>query len=159
INATAGAVSNHFFMIRDPDRDRLVLFGGQEPVADPKARAKSLRDTWEWEGQIWAKVSGTGPTERAHFALAYDNARRETLLFGGGPGDFWKWDGSTWRTIKASSAPSPRWGVRMTFDANAKTMVLFGGCPSGGGRPKTPLDDTWLWDGVRWSQANTPGPS
>lgn len=159
INTTAGSVSNHFFMLRDPDRDRIVLFSGQEAVADPKSHAKVLRDTWEWDGQKWAKVSATGPTERAHYALAYDSARRQTLLFGGGSNDFWKWDGSNWRALKAVPGPSPRWGVRMAFDAGAKKMVLFGGRPSGSGRPKTPLDDTWLWDGVQWSQATVPGPS
>src|SRR2546430_6822932 len=48
------------------------------------------------------------------------------------------------------SGPPARMGAAMTYDAATKAVVLFGGT-RGDGSP--PLDDTWTWDGCRWTQA------
>src|SRR2546421_6397690 len=47
-------------------------------------------------------------------------------------------------------SPPARMGAAMTYDATTKTVVLFGGTRGDGG---SPLDDTWTWDGCRWTQA------
>src|SRR5439155_21996111 len=63
------------------------------------------------------------------------------------------------RAATARATPSPctpggsppaRMGAAMTYDAATKTVVLFGGTRGDGG---SPLDDTWTWDGCRWTQA------
>ena len=47
----------------------------------------------------------------------------------------------------------PRYGQAMVYQAIRGRVVLFGGFSGGY------LGDTWEWDGVRWIQRTTPGPS
>ena len=43
----------------------------------------------------------------------------------------------------------------MAFDARRQVMVLFGGIDSAGHK----LGDTWEWNGTRWAQVSSIGPS
>lgn len=88
------------------------------------------------------------------FGLAYDEARRETILFGGGGPNNQTWSlvGNDWVLKNPSVAPSPRYDPAMTYDAARQQVVLFGGNPV----PQSPtaLSDTWVWDGTNWMQLN-----
>jgi hypothetical protein len=44
----------------------------------------------------------------------------------------------------------------MAFDRRANRLVLFGGQANG---PTSSLADTWTWDGERWTQVASTGPS
>jgi hypothetical protein len=89
-------------------------------------------------------------------ALAYDRARRRTVLFGGVRNisshrsllldDTWEWDGTEWKEIHAMPAPSPRSSPAGAFDG--KRVLVFGGT----GEPAALLSDTWAWDGSAWSK-------
>src|SRR5205807_1445284 len=89
-------------------------------------------------------------------ALAYDTIRGQTVLFGGTPdgitffSDTWTWDGTTWtQRFPATSPTTPRGYYRVAYDAARQQVVLFGGQ----GPNNNPLyDDTWVWDGVNWTQ-------
>ena len=63
--------------------------------------------------------------------MAYDSARRRTVLFGGIEtsryADTWEWSGSAWAGGPTTVAPSARYGAMMVFDAARSRMVLFGG--------------------------------
>ncbi len=48
---------------------------------------------------------------------------------------------------QAPSGPPARFGAAMAADSARGTVVLFGGLDK-----TTPLDDTWTWDGVSWTQ-------
>ncbi len=145
-----GAVSNHFSMVYDPDRDRVVVFGGQD------LEERALSETWEWDGQQWVEVASTGPTTLAHYALAYDAARQHVLLLGEGVNQLWAWDGSAWRRLSAAGGPGPRGGGRMAFHAGTGQVVVFGGFNYATRRP---FGDTWLWDGAAWTEYTGPGPT
>jgi len=91
--------------------------------------------------------------------MAFDSARGEIVLFGGGQDTFsvyadtWTWDGATW-TLRAAPGPSARAYHAMTFDAARGCVVLFGGA----GPNQNSRGDTWEWDGASWSQRATTGP-
>jgi hypothetical protein len=150
-------VCDHFAMVYDSNRGKVVLFGGQDPDLTLHG------DTWEWDGSSWTKVieeSGSTPPKRAHYALGYDSAREQVLLFGGySPtfgdlNDLWEWDGVTWNEIKTNDSPPARAGARMAFDAKRRVMVLHGGS-----RNRGMLSETWTWDGRRWRMVSEEGPS
>jgi hypothetical protein len=107
----------------------------------------------------WTQRSVSGPSPRSSHAMAYDSARRVTVLFGGWNGsnfngETWEWNGSTW-TQRAVSGPSPRDSHAMAYDSVRGVTVLFGGMSFG----PTYYDDTWEWNGTVWTQRMVSGPS
>ncbi len=155
VDSRPGARSSHT-MIYDSERRRVVLVGGQWPSAIPG-------DTWEWDGFAWTQVSQTGPRDRIFAAGAYDRARHLGVLFGGwGPpllGDTWEWGGTAW-AFRTESGPPPRYAHSMAYDSVRGVAVLFGGWVEGGTDCFPCLDDdTWEWDGNRWRNVGTTGPS
>jgi len=103
---------------------------------------------------------------RGH-AMAYDEARHVTILFGGwGTEDgaavsdrasTWSWNGSTWSRV-ATSGPSARHDASMVYDASRQRVVLYGG-RSGSFPNEALLTDTWEWNGTAWSKVADTGPS
>lgn len=143
-------------MAYDSARQELILFGGLDAPGD----------TWAWNGSIWLRKSVDGPGPRSGHAMAYDAERRNIVLFGGSvsgtySGETWLWDGSRWAKA-AVTGPSARYACSMVYDAARKKVVLFGGNVvrvSGGEKVGEYVSDTWLWDGVAWTQATGTGPS
>jgi hypothetical protein len=102
----------------------------------------------------------SAPSARCCAGMAYDAATQSTVLFGGGNGgvsppvrnaDTWVWTGK-WSQQFPSASPLPRQGAAMAYDPSTGTVVLFGG----GTSDNTPLNDTWTWDGVTWTQQFPP---
>jgi hypothetical protein len=165
-------------MAYDPDRGVMVLFGGQFRSCtgcDWEYRG----DTWEWDGSTWlerctsAECASAKPNPRSMQAMAYDQRRHKVVMAFGSSGEptgdcnvvgqcsgTWEWDGSRWtRTDQASSSsPARRSGSSMAWDGASGTVLLFGGkAASGyscGGATGAECQDTWAWDGERWSQKN-----
>lgn len=166
ISTAAGtpAVRNAHALAYDPERARVLLFGG--------ADERSVHDDlWEWDGRTWRLLASGGPPARTFPALAYDRARKRLVLFGGNRvlfgsegerdtflGDTWEWSEGRWsrRTVEG---PSPRAEAGVAYDLRRQRLVLFGGYrTSGAGRVR--LGDTWEWDGSRWEEkASARGPS
>lgn len=148
-------------MAYDSARQNIVLFGGQSIPFFPS----DLNDTWIWDGNNWVqKFPATSPPARLLTAMAYDQARGQTVLFGGWQfptstifSDTWIWDGNNWTEKKPATSPPTRYDASMVYDAMHKVIVLFGG-----GSPSGPfLNDTWIWDGYNWTQkfpATVPSP-
>lgn len=106
---------------------------------------------------VWADHTPP-PGPRRNHAMAYDDARNVTVLFGGlddndtSLGDTWEWNGSEWDLV-STNGPAPRSGHRMAYDNVRRVTVLFGGGDD------TYLGDTWEWDGAAWTLMSTNGPS
>src|SRR5262245_28004587 len=100
---------------------------------------------------VWTQRQDIGPSGRAGHAIAYESARKRTLLFGGrgkeSLGDTWEWDGEAWTQV-ADIGPSGRDGHAIAYDAGRSRAVLFGGRAEGGDLRA----DTWEWDGEAWTQ-------
>jgi hypothetical protein len=134
----------------DTRRERIVAANHCNPCPGPHR-------TWEWDGRRWTLPAAEGPPARRGGALVYDEARSQTLLFGGERDgeyldDLWAWDGAAWTPVPASG-PGPRTRHAMAYDTHRRVAVLFGG--SNGAR----FNDTWEWDGAAWTIRSVAGPS
>lgn len=109
----------------------------------------------------WTKVTTGGPARRIITAMAFDEARGRTVMFGGDQarvgviGETWTWDGATWQQ-HTGLEPEPRYGHVMAYDPERKNVVLFGGYDRG---KKIWFPETWIWDGAAWTKHAVPGPS
>jgi hypothetical protein len=100
------------------------------------------------------KAPPASPSGRSRFAMTWDGARGQVVLFGGDDGssilgDTWVWDGSTWtQKFPANSPPALR-ETSMAYDAARGQVVLFGGWDG-----RQLRSDTWIWDGSTWTQTS-----
>jgi hypothetical protein len=137
----------------DAARDAVVLFGG---FTAPNSRTSALNDTWMLVGSTWTEAATNArPSVRGGAAMSYDPGRQRTVLFGGGYGtstfgDTWEWDGDRWDRV-ATTGPLPRSDAAMAYAPALGGVVLFGGTMTGGLGQPVLADDTWVWDGERWS--------
>ena len=97
--------------------------------------------------QDWQQIV---PARSGH-AIAYDEARGRTVLFGGSAfellgNDTWECDGTRWTRRSLLIAPSPRRDYGFTYDSRRQCCVLFGGLTDQGA-----IDDTWEYDGQAWT--------
>jgi len=156
-------VRNAHAMTYDPDHGVVLLFGG----ADER---QVLADLWAWNGQEWHCLAEGGPPPRTFPALAYDRARKRLMLFGGNRvlfgtaedtntflDDMWAWNGEAWHQIHTKTPPA-RAEAGIAYDSERKRIVLFGGYRTLNGE-RIRLGDTWEWDGHRWEQMSSEGPS
>jgi hypothetical protein len=145
-------------MAYDPNRGRPLMLG-LNPASD---LATMVHDGVEWQ----TIMSPTQPSGRTGWAMAYDSARDELVLFGGRPAwqnwvdlaDTWVFDGANW-TQKTPAVSPPARSAVACYDTARARVVLFGG--AAGPSQQTLFDDTWEWDGATWSMvqiANAPQP-
>ncbi len=143
----------HAKMVYDAARERIVLFGG-------RYNSTPYNDTWEWDGTNWQNVMPQGnlPLPRSDHEMIYNPAEGKVMLFGGSDNDkkysdTWEWDGTAWRERtpeEPGSSPTERSSHTMVYDAANARVVLFGGCEVDFVCKKD-LDDTWIWNGERWT--------
>ena len=80
------------------DGSQSLLFGGLQFLSGPPG--DTMGDTWSWDGRFWTQRQDIGPQPRTLHAMAFDSARKKTVLFGGaGPGrtfaDTWEFSQRT----------------------------------------------------------------
>jgi hypothetical protein len=139
------SMNHSYAMAYDAARKRVVLFGGSKPnYSGP------TNDTWEYDGTAWAlRQPNAVPSPRNGACMAYDSARRVSVLFGGSldaptnsvANDSWEWDGNVWR--QGPSGPPARRSCVMAYDQARGAIVLFGGNPNAHARGA--LGDTWVY--------------
>jgi hypothetical protein len=140
----------------DSVRHVVVLFGGSGPAGI--GQGQYFQDTWTWDGRQWHLQSPKHqPNPRARAAMAFDERRGVTVMFGGeGTTTYdatWTWDGTDWSLLDPSRSPGWRHFMSMAYDAARGVMVLFGGT-----LPGIRLNDTWTWDGTTWTRQPAPAP-
>jgi hypothetical protein len=136
-------------------RHEAVLFGGMDQSTG------YLGDTWTWQAGCWTKHTlQSGPTARAHGAIAYDRRRGVVVLTGGDaaapdgtaafPQDTWLWDGAIWSRAVASP---PMVMPLSAYDDDMQRVVLVGFNADGQAQ-------IWSWDGSSWNTVSStaPGP-
>jgi len=127
-----------------------VLFG--RTGANPGV-VRGLRFT----GSGWQEVSSSTPIETRFYAgFALDTMRHEVVRFGGRDlaapiatsyrDDTWTFDGA-WHLEAPATVPPARNFSRLAFDPLRGEVLMFGGTTASGD-----LADTWVWNGVDWTQ-------
>jgi hypothetical protein len=147
----------------DSERDRLVLWGGQNPARDGLADPLLVH-----EGQAdgtWTSVAVTDPESdgspagRRAFGMAYDRSRRRVVIHGGCAthdggfvcpqnellDDTWEWDGQSFRRARFSDPegdanPSPGETMKILEITDALRML-------GSKSLLTAEGLIWDWDG------------
>ena len=157
-------VRNAHGMVYHGARETVLLFGGAD-------HCQVLGDTWEWDGVEWTRVTEGGPSARTFPTMAYDELKKQVVLFGGTsvylgsedrPAEFfddtWILSDGSWEKIAPLRSPPARAEASMAYDAARDRVVLFGGY-------HIQLDevvwlgDTWEWDGTHWTPVAVDGPS
>lgn len=161
---------NGHAMTFDRHRKKVILFGGGGGSSHGGGAPMQFGDTWEWDGESWTQSSAPGPPARIGAQLSYDVRRRRVVLFGGADlanrrnfSDTWEWDGGIWREV-GSSGPAARFYHVMIYDEARGKSLLFGGNTAAGQLSLEKMKegkrgDTWEWDGKKWSQVSSSGPS
>ncbi|MFN8589188.1 MAG: kelch repeat-containing protein [Candidatus Eisenbacteria bacterium] len=122
--------------VYDAARRRLVLFGGTTPSYRNDAWALDLAGA-----PVWSAIAPAGTiAAREEHGAVYDVARDRMVIFGGYDqampyyhllGDLaaLTFDGTSawWGLEPAGAQPSPRWGMKTVYDAEADGMWLYGG--------------------------------
>src|SRR5436190_4452525 len=144
----------------DEAHEVVVIFGGRHyQLVNGNWVPGDLGDTWIWNGQEWSEQHPINkPPPRSFTTMAYDPAVGKIVLFGGWCfscgtylNDTWEWDGNNWTQINTPTAPPPRIGASIGYDAAHNQFVLFGGQVVIGGVSRR-VADTWIFDGVTWTQ-------
>jgi RHS repeat-associated protein len=97
----------HHRLAYDTARQQTVLFGGQGPNNTP-----IYNDTWVWDRTNWTQqFPATSPPGHSLPAMAYDEARSQTVLFGGLSGtsfvnDTWVFGAPTSTTCPIGPPPT-----------------------------------------------------
>jgi hypothetical protein len=123
----------------DAARQRLIMMGGYDPVWP-------CSDLWEWDGVQWQMVEPTAVPPDA--TLVTDLARNKVRAFSG-DGRVWERSGDGWVPVAVAGAlPPARSMASFAYDAGRQRTVMFGGVQG-----QQLVNETWEWDGARWSQA------
>jgi cysteine-rich repeat protein len=138
----------------DGGRGMVLLYGGVATNVPQK-------DTWQWTGEAWSSVTiaPVTPPAFAEIASAYDALRGRMIVFGGYipttnsySNQTWILDRGRWSTVGGTAPPARSYSA-MAYDPLADRAVLFGGWNTGG-TSRQIFNDTWIFDGATWSQAN-----
>ncbi|HEY4055085.1 MAG TPA: kelch repeat-containing protein [Kofleriaceae bacterium] len=159
----------------DPDRARVVVFGGVPSAATKAsgsgansdgvtARVYELVEHTFFHPFVLGDPQNGAPVERHSAAAAYADfgTTRGTFFFGGSSkalgvaplGDFWLLQADAsgelqWHMLPGG--PSARSGAGMVFDKQRGKLVMFGGSDS----TDTRLADVCEYDGTAWSPCTT----
>jgi len=133
--ATAPSARGGAGMAYDPDRAKVVLFGGStNSVASGYSGV--LADTWEFDpvANTWTnKMPATTPDADAFPSVQYDPVHKKIVMFAmqknatAGTLHQWAWDGTDWADITSGSPPPVRRFARVVFDEARKEFVMHGG--------------------------------
>jgi uncharacterized protein (TIGR03437 family) len=131
-------------------------------------RPKLCPQGWIWliicAAQLGAQTANwtqqnpqTSPSPRGTPRLAYDSKHSQVVLFSGGDNETWTWDGANWTLLNPAQSPPARSNSNIAYDSGHRQVVVFGG--QGLAPTYTKFNDTWLWDGSDWTEAQQIGPS
>ena len=137
----------------DQQRNQLLMLGIERASGTGRA---NRTDLWTWTGSAWTTVGAafSGPDLSPVQPMVSLGASGGLLVFDGGTlqgaPSTWTWNG-TWTKAAVNDSPSARNGVALAYDSDRRRVVLFGG-----GTRSADFNDTWEWDGQRWTRVGSP---
>jgi len=123
-------------MAYDSVRNRIVLFGGLG------YQREELDDTWEWDGSNWTYIETSISPPAGRRSMHYiDHMQTIEIL----SNEYaYRWDGIDWtQTYINPPYPWSRSSAGWGYDSIRSECVLF----------MIPENETWLFDGIQWQQA------
>ena len=146
-------------MTYDSIRERIVLFGGSDTLAE-------FNDTWVYENRDWKQIeTPNAPAKRMMSGLAFDPVRDRVVLFGGlsiGDDrttterlyDMWEFDGTTWTRV-IESGPQVR-SPLLFWNEKAGRVQLLGNVEDFVTRLYEYDTTTHAWNNIEFDAANAP---
>jgi hypothetical protein len=135
-------------LVYDPALKGVVAFGGEAPFG-----SAYYNDTWLFHHGTWTQLFPTvSPPPRSQYAMAYDAADSEIVMFGGYDGsahelsDTWVFNGATWAKVTTSTSPDGRQFASMVYDSLTHHTLLVAGTNSTIGS----TIDTWAFHAGTW---------
>jgi hypothetical protein len=106
---------------------------------------------WVWKGNAWQVLSNSTPSTSKQGLQSLAMLKNDIVLYEGDNAIdnislTWIFSKNKWQS-KRTPGPSPRVGAAMIYDNKRKKTILFGG-----NNRKIVFNDTWEWDGVKWSE-------
>ncbi|MEO8383512.1 MAG: kelch repeat-containing protein [Acidobacteriota bacterium] len=137
---------------RDPERNVVWLLGGLSEFSTSNDSIFYNDDQWRFQNGQWSQegvLPGT-PSQCATPLSTFDTDRKVLIVVCGG-GSISEFDGTAWKEFGGlSDTPDPRRFAGLAYDQNLKKTVYFGGYDGLNYR-----DDTWTWDGTKWTKVKT----
>ncbi|MFZ2493070.1 MAG: hypothetical protein WA208_16425 [Thermoanaerobaculia bacterium] len=131
--------------VSDPVTKSIWMYGGLEQHG-----TGYLDDFWQYRNGQWYKLAADpAPTNCGMPLAVFDSDRNKVVLNCAGD-SMWEFDvnASTWASFtNLSEKPGSRRFAHMAYDPQLKKTVFFGGLET-----YEYKNDTWLWDGTKWSQ-------
>jgi hypothetical protein len=117
-------------LVADDEAQRVVLYGGY-------SNAMPVRDTWDWNGSsgVWTKHEVVPAGVFDQMAVAYDQRRTQTVIFGGesypsaaASNGVWTWGfkDDAWSASPAVG-PAPRRLAKAVYDYQLDNVLVQGG--------------------------------
>jgi hypothetical protein len=101
------------------------------------------------------------PSPRNSPQMAYFPPAREIVLFGGQAnsanslGDTWVFTRNGWRQLHPALSPPARAEGAFAYDPVLRQLILYGGCRFCGAPGYRLLQDTWAFNGARWTELHS----
>jgi len=135
----------------DPSSGTVVLYSGNGADAGPGV----IRDdTWAWDGEVWTKVTETGPVPGRWPAAMVSGTEGQVLVYGGHQiadealpaalGDTWVLTDGAWSLDDDAGGPG------LLVNAQALLHPTLGILLAGGSDLEGENGDVWRWTGGRW---------
>ena len=114
---------------------------------------------WKKEIKIDTTILKKNPEKRVAHTITYLDDITGTVLLDGYhrpdktplQGDVCVWDGKQWKIIQDND-PRVTLNSSAAYDSRKKKLVLFGGMLATGTDETRNMNDTWEWDGEKWSK-------
>lgn len=117
----------------------------------------------------WVRVNATEPSPRTAPGMAYHEASRRTILFGGMIGLDWPnvgahgetlaWNGTVWTTLDpGGQVPFKRFETPLTYDSARGRIVLHSGAAIEWSPSNHHIPGTYEFDGTDWYFVHPTGP-
>ena len=130
-----------FSFVTNPDDKLIWLYGGQN---DSSLSA----EFWKYQNGQWDRLPlDNGPTACGTSDGVYDSDRKKLVVVCA-DSVVYEWDGAAWKSFSGlKPTPQSRNFSAAVYDQSLKKTVLFGGFGT-----VNYIDDTWTWDGAKWTQ-------
>lgn len=125
---------------------KVLLYGGWDHTHNV-----FFSDIWMWDGTDWTEITCCSLSPMAaHVMVDFPPQNRVISVSAVDFVATWAWDGSNWNDLAINPSPARADG-RMAYDSKHKQAIFFGGIQN-----DKLLNDTWVFEGTKWSELNFP---